>query len=62
MKLGARRKNSGINPYTRPKGVSAITLTKEEWARVAALQEKYDATAGYLFAQAMRQWMGRRNA
>jgi len=60
--MGAKRKLNGISPDTRPKTVTAIPLTKAEWAKVGELMDEIDATQGYLFAEAMRGWLKRRKA
>ena len=60
--MGAKRKLNGIGPGTRPKTVTAIPLTKEDWDKVGALMDKIDCTQGYLFKIAMEQWLGRRKS
>ena len=58
--MGDRRTNRGIEPGKLVKTINSVPMTQSEWDRFARARQKYDATAGWLAAEAIRAWMGKR--
>ena len=54
---GIKRANNGIGPGKIVKGIGNVPLKRDEWAAFKKAQDKYDATAGCITAQALRSYL-----
>lgn len=57
---GSKRSNNGLGPGLLDKNLSHVGLTRAERAKIARVCDKYDATVGWVAAQALRSWLNKR--
>ena len=55
--MSDKRAHNGIEPGKTVKNINNVALSKHDWERFERARGKYDATAGWLVAQALHSWM-----